>query len=594
MSSGTGGPAGRLLGAALHPERRTTASVLGVLMASVALRLAVPALLGRFVDDTVAGRPLASLTTVAVLYIAAALGAEALQLAVVWGAVNLSWRAGNRLRERLAAHALRLEMRWHAKHSPGQLIERIDGDVEALVVFFAEVLVAVVGSVVLVVGMLVVGFAIDWRSGIVLLLAAVASLSVMVRLRVAAVPAREAEREANAVLYGDLEERLGGLEDLRANGAGAFAVHKLHVHSAVAWRASRRASLLGDGAHALAAMVQGLGSVAILGLGVVLHRRGAVSLGAVVTLFRYGEMMRHPLERIAEQLKEFQKAVAGARRAATLLATSPSIADGPLGHDALPPGALAVEFDAVRFAYDPGQPAVLDRIDLRFPAGLHVGVVGRTGSGKTTLGRLLLRFWDVDEGAVRVGGIDVRDLRLDALHGRVVVVTQDVEVFRATVRDNLTLFGARRADDGALIDALERVDLGGWLAAQPAGLDTFVEGAGSLSAGEAQLLALARAFITDPGVVVMDEPSSRLDPVTEARVAGATRSLLAGRTAFVIAHRLATLDEVDHVVVLDHGRVVEQGERRRLTDDRSSRYAAMRRRAGASAVEAAPGREVVR
>ena len=582
VTSGLRGPAGRLLGSALRPERRTTATVVAVLMVAVLLRLAMPVLLGRFVDNAVSGRPLDTVTTVAVLYILAALAAEGLQLTVIWGAVNLSWRAGNRLREQLARHALALEMRWHAKHSPGQLIERIDGDVEALVVFFAEVLVNVVGSVVLVAGMLVVAFVIDWRSGVVLLISAAASLAVMVRLRVAAVPAREAEREANAVMYGDLEERLGGLEDLRANGAGGFAVHKLHLHSAVSWRTGRRAALLGDGAHALAAMAQGLGSAAILALGIVLHQRGAVSVGAVVTLFRYAEMLRQPLERIAEQLKEFQKAVAGARRAATLLATAPAIVDGPLGPDALAPGPLSVEFDRVRFAYEPGESAVLDGVDLSFPAGLHVGVVGRTGSGKTTLGRLLLRFWDVDAGAVRIGGVDVRDLRLDALRDRVAVVTQDVELFRATLRDNLTLFTARPVDDARLVAVLERVDLGRWLAAQPAGLDTFVEGAGSLSAGEAQLLALARAFLTDPAVVVLDEASSRLDPATEARVTAATRALMAGRTALVIAHRLATLDDMDHIVVVDHGQVVEHGERRALAGDASSRYATLLRRAAAT------------
>ena len=556
--------------------------VVAVLMGAVLLRLAMPVLLGRFVDTAVSGRPLDTVTTLAALYILAAVAAEGLQLTVIWGAVNLSWRAGNRLREQLARHALTLEMRWHAKHSPGQLIERIDGDVEALVVFFAEVLVNVVGSVVLVTGMLVVAFVIDWRSGVVLLISAAASLAVMVRLRGAAVPAREAEREANAVMYGDLEERLGGLEDLRANGAGSFAVHKLHLHSAVSWRTGRRAALLGDGAHALAAMAQGLGSAAILALGIVLHQRGAVSVGAVVTLFRYAEMLRQPLERIAEQLKEFQKAVAGARRAATLLATAPTIVDGPLGPDALGPGPLSAQFDRVRFAYEPGEPAVLDGVDLFFPAGAHVGVVGRTGSGKTTLGRLLLRFWDVDAGAVRIGGVDVRDLRLDALRGRVAVVTQDVELFRATVRDNLTLFGAHAVDDARLLAVLERVDLGRWLAAQPAGLDTFVEGAGSLSGGEAQLLALARAFLTDPAVVVFDEASSRLDPATEARVMVATRALLEGRTALVIAHRLATLEEMDRIVVVDHGRVVEHGERRALAAHASSRYASLLRQAAAA------------
>ncbi|HEX2850422.1 MAG TPA: ABC transporter ATP-binding protein, partial [Acidimicrobiales bacterium] len=536
-------------------------------------RLAMPALLGRFVDDAVARRPLSALTAVAAVYVAAAIASELLLLAVMWGSVQLSWRAGNRLRERLAHHALRLDMRWHGSHSPGQLIERIDGDVEALVVFFTNALVYVIGNVALTIGMLVVAFVINPLAGLLLLAAGVVGSIVLVRVRTAAVPAREAEREANAILYGDLEERLGGLEDLRANGAGAYAVHRLHANSARSWRAARRAALLGDGSYAFAALTFAFGSVATLALGFVLHRRGIITVGEVVALFRYSEMLRQPLEQIAEQLKEFQKALAGARRAARLLATEPRIADGPAGVSALPSGALPIDFDAVTFAYDDGgEPAVAD-VDLHIAAGRHVGIIGRTGSGKTTLGRLLLRLWDVSEGSVRIGGIDVRSLRLDALRRRLAVVTQDVELFRASLRDNVTMFGTRPAEDAEIVAVLDRVGLGSWLAAQPDGLDTELRGSDGLSAGEGQLLAFARAFLADPAIVVLDEASSRLDPLTEERIASATHDLLRGRTALIVAHRLGTLDEVDDIVVVDDGRIVESGRREALAADAGTRYA---------------------
>lgn len=574
----TGGPAARLLSATLRPERRSTAGVFALLLVALGLRLGMPALLGRFVDDAIAGKPLSALTTVAAVYVAAALASELLLLVVMWGSVQLSWRAGNRLRERLAHHALRLEMRWHGAHSPGQLIERIDGDVEALVVFFTNALVYVLGNVVLTIGMLVVAFYINPLAGLLLFVAGLMGSFVLIRLRSAAVPARELEREANAILYGDLEERLGGLEDLRANGAGAYAVHRLHANAARSWRAARRASLLGDGSYAFAALTFAGGSVATLALGFVLHREGAITVGEVLALFRYSEMLRQPLEQIAEQLKEFQKALAGARRAANLLATEPVIVDGPDDGSALPAGALSVDFDHVTFAYDPaGEPAVVD-IDLHVPAGRHVGIIGRTGSGKTTLGRLLLRLWEVDRpDTVSVGGVDVRDLQLGALRHRVAVVTQDVELFRAPLRDNVTLFGTRAATDGEITAVLQRVGLGPWLAAQPDGLDTELHGGDSLSAGEAQLLAFARAFLADPGIVVLDEASSRLDPATEEQIAVATHALLAGRTALIVAHRLGTLDEVDDIVVVDDGRIVEHGPRAALAADPATRYARLLR-----------------
>jgi ATP-binding cassette subfamily B protein len=560
------------------------AGILAVLGASMALRLALPVLLGWFADDALGGATTSALTTIAAAYVAAALGSAALDLVVVWWSARVSWRAGNRLRERLAAHALRLEQAWHGRHSPGQLIERIDGDVEAMAIFFAGMAVQIAGNVALILGMLVVATVIDVWTGVVLTITACAGAAVMVRLRMAAVEAREREREVNAQLYGDLEERLGGLEDLRANGAGRYAVHRLHGHSARSWRAARHASLRGDGSYAASAVVFAVGTAATLVTGIVLQQRGVITIGAVLTLYRYADMLRRPLEQIAEQLKEFQKAMAGARRASTLLATEPRIADGPDDGSALPAGPLAVDLDDVTFRYDPGDaeatPALRD-VDLHVPPGAHLGLVGRTGSGKTTIGRLLARIWDVapGSGTVRVGGTDVRALTLDALRDRVAVVTQDVELFRASVRDNLTLFGRRAATDDGLRAVLGEVGLGAWVDALPDGLDTRLSGSHGLSAGEGQLLAFARAFLAEPSVVVLDEASSRLDPVTERRITRATERLLAGRTAVVIAHRLDTLDRVDQIAVLDRGGVVEHGPRAALAADPASRYARLRRTA---------------
>jgi ABC-type multidrug transport system fused ATPase/permease subunit len=580
----------RLLVAYLRPHRGRVIALVAILVAAMLLPVAGPVLVGRFADDALAGEPVSQLTVVAVIFLVVTLTADGLQLLVTWLSVRLAWQVGNKLRGDLARKATSLELAWHGEHSPGLLIERIDGDIDAINKFSSTAVLQLLGNTILLTGVLVVALFVDWRAGLLIGVATVIAAILMVTLRSVGVPAHDHEREVLSHLYGDLEERLGGLEDLRANGAGQYAVHRLHEHSSRWWHAARRAALLGDSSYVAAGVVFSIGSAATLGLGVWLLRQGELSTGSVLVLFRFSQMIREPLERIAEQMREFRKAAAGARRAARMLATRPKIVDGP--GTALPNGALAVELTDVELGYDDEDEGddvhvVLHEIDLRIEPGTVLGVLGRTGSGKTSLGRLLLRFWDPTRGTVRLGGVDLRETTAAELRRRVGVVTQEVELLRASLRDNLTLFDAWPADDERLTEVLTDVGLGSRLAALPDGLDSALAGSDALSAGEAQLLAFARVLLADPGLVLLDEASSRLDPDTETRVIAATERLLAGRTVVIIAHRLATLDRADQILVLDHGRIVEHGDREALAADPASRYTHLLQASAAAQAEVA-------
>lgn len=556
----------------LRPERRALSALTAVLLVAMGLPLMGPLLIGRFVDVALAGEPTSSLVALAAVFLATALAGDGLQLLVTWLSVRLAWRIGNGLRADLCRHALSLDLTWHGEHSPGELIERIDGDIDALTRFSSTAVLQLAGNALMVLGTVVVAAFIDWRAGLLILVVSLVAAAVLVGFRRLAVPFWDDEREVQSKLYGDLEERLDGLEDIRANGAGTWAVHRLHEHSAGWWRAARRASIRGDGALVGASLTFSLGSVLTLALGVWLHRLGQLSVGSVVALLRFSQQVSEPLWQVSEQLAEMQKAAAGTRRAARLLATPPTLIDGA-GPD-LPPGPLAIELDHVTFGYGTGHP-VLSDVDVRVEAGTSLGVTGRTGSGKTTFGRLLLRLWDTEDGTVYLGGIDVRSTRTEDMRRRVAVVTQEVELFRASLRDNLTLFGTIETDDARLVEALRDVGLAPWLDSLPDRLDTELRGSGDLSAGEAQLLAFARVLLADPGLIVLDEASSRLDPESEARLAQATAHLLDGRTAVIIAHRLSSLDQVDQLLVLDHGQVVESGSRVCLAADPDSRFASL-------------------
>jgi ABC-type multidrug transport system fused ATPase/permease subunit len=242
-----------------------------------------------------------------------------------------------------------------------------------------------------------------------------------------------------------------------------------------------------------------------------------------------------------------------------------------------------LEFRHVTFAYSAGA-TVLSDINFRLEAGEVLGVVGRTGSGKTSLARLIFRFYDPASGSIHINGDDLRNFELDSLRGNIGFVTQDVQIFHATLRDNLTLFDTS-LPDAAILAALDEVGLSAWLAAQEQGLDTLLAGSNALSAGEAQLLAFARILLKNPQLVVLDEATSRLDPVTEAAIERAVMRLLQGRTAILIAHRLHTLERAGKILLLEQGRVLEYGAYAELAQKRDSHFAALLRR-GALAEEA--------
>jgi ABC-type multidrug transport system fused ATPase/permease subunit len=393
----------------------------------------------------------------------------------------------------------------------------------------------------------------------------------ILRIRAASTPWWMADRQASAEFYGFLGEYLAGLEDVRSSGAGAFVLRRC-AEVMRAWLAvTRRAQMWG---YAISATSQGmfaLGVVLAFALCAVLYRDGTLTIGTIYLVFQYTEMLRQPTDQIRREMQELQQADASMLRIEALLATMPQLVDGI---NALPPGSFSVELDHVSLAYAPDAPVLRD-VSLRLEPGRVLGIVGPTGSGKTTLTRLLVRFRDPSAGAVRLGGMDLRGASLATIRTRVGLVTQEVHLFHASVRDNLTLFDDNVPDE-RINAALHAVGLADWLRALSRGLDTVLgPGGASLSAGQAQALACARIFLRNPDLVILDEPSSRLDPATERMVHTALGRLLEGRTGIIVAHRLATLAYADDILVLEDGHVREHGSRLALAADPTSRFAAL-------------------
>jgi ABC-type multidrug transport system fused ATPase/permease subunit len=299
-------------------------------------------------------------------------------------------------------------------------------------------------------------------------------------------------------------------------------------------------------------------------------------LGEVYVVIAYAAMLGAPIETIRAQVQALQQASASIARVRGLLHTPSAITDGATP---LPRTALSVSFNHVHFRYDDDHDGAdpnwtIHDLTLELAPGKVLGLLGRTGSGKTTLARLIFRQHDPQCGEVRLGGVNLREASLASVRANVGWVTQDVQLFAASLRDNITFFN-KAIPDARLHEVLNQLGLGAWLSRLPNGLDTAIS-ADALSAGEAQLIAFARVFIKDPSLVILDEASSRLDPATEALLDNAMAALLAGRTAIIIAHRLHTLDRADEVLILEDGEVVEQGERAMLMRDASSRFTRLR------------------
>ena len=561
----------RFLQTYLAPQRAHLVILAMLMLIDLVLQLGLPRVVQTFIDSATHQAELRTLLWIGVAYLAVAIGQNWTLVGWQYVAQNIGLIATNRIRSDLTLHCLKLDMGFHNTRTPGELIERVDGDVSKLQNFLSQFLVQVILNGLLLVGVVVLLFLLDWRVGLPSVVSVVVAV-VCARVVTRTLTTYSAkERQTSAELFGLLEERLSGTEDIRANGAVAYVLRR-HIERARAlFHASIIRALLGMISWRSLNTAIEIGAILSLTIGALLALDGVLTLGQVYLIFAYTTMLNRPVEELMRQLDDLQQALASMARVQQLFVTQPQIVDAERG-TLLPPGPLAIDLDGVSFAYSDDEP-VLREVSAHAPAGATLGIVGRTGSGKTTLTRLLLHLYDPTSGMVRLGGVDLRCVPNANLRARVAVVTQDIQLFSATVRDNLTFFDPT-VSDARVWAALDTLGMGAWARAQPNGLDTLLASGGAgLSAGEAQLLAFARAFLRDPGLIILDEASSRLDPATERLLEQALTQLLLGRTAIIIAHRLGTLERVEHILILEDGRVRERGRRAELVRDPDSRFA---------------------
>lgn len=468
-----------------------------------------------------------------------------------------------RLKQRSFAHVMHLDLPFFDRHTTGQLVARIENDANAMKVLFSSVISNVASNLIMMLGMFgVMAWQYDLRLAIYVVgicpLILVAGLLFQRLMAPLLLKIRQRVSEVNGLLT----EVIQGIATIQMFAQQDRFMGEITRQSQQKNALEGRMTLGFNSFFNVLFFTQDLALALVLWFGGQLVMGQQLSVGSLVLFMVFIRSFFGPIMFLSSQFNEFQKALAGAQRIFELLAEQPTIRT-PEHPQPLPTGLWEIRFEEVSFRYPTSEGWVLEDVSFCCPAGAHWALVGATGSGKTTIISLLLRFYDPQQGRICLNGIDIREFELRALRQAMGLVLQDVVFFPGSIRDNLTLDKSLSFDPMA--QRLAQIGLHQRILNLPSGYDTpLAEDAHNLSEGEQQLLSFGRALLQDPRVLILDEATSHIDPETEGRIQEAMHTVLKGRTALIIAHRLSTIEACDHILVLHHGRVLESGSHREL------------------------------
>jgi ATP-binding cassette subfamily B protein len=560
----------RTIGRGLHtaPVLRRGLGVTWLLAAiGAGGRVVVPILIQQTIDRGILGADGVQLDVVARLAVIGAIAVLVSGVAFRQATLRLgerSERALYDLRARLIAHIHRLSLADHNEERRGGLVARVTSDIETLAQFFQWGGLAWLLDTTLMLIVAAVMLAYDWVLAVVAFAVALPLAFVLRAVQSRLVRAYDEARARNGEMLGAITEVVSGAPTIRAYGAGPELAGRVEESVDAKARSQVRAALIGAFLFPSGEVFSVFTISAVVGVGIWRGPDSGLTAGALVGFVFLTYRFLEPIAGLTEVLDQTQTAVAGLRRVLGVL-DMPVGPPPPVDPLPLPPGDLELRVEDVSFSYpsrdqfDADDEPVLRHIDLVVPAGQQVALVGATGSGKTTLGRLIARFADPTVGRIQLGGVPLTRVDPDELRRRLVVVSQEPFLFDDTIEANVVFAreGATRADVERVV---EELDIGDWVDSAANGLQTRVGQRGEqISAGERQLVALLRAGLADPDVLVLDEATSSVDALTEVRIARALEHLAASRTTIAIAHRLSTAARADRVLVLDHGVLVEDG-----------------------------------
>ncbi|MCM1991148.1 ABC transporter ATP-binding protein [Oceanirhabdus seepicola] len=551
-------------------KQKLKMSILGIAMIiTVGLQIVSPQITRFFLDAAKNGEEFKHIMYAAIMFIGVAVVQQIFSLITRYLGEIVAWKATNEIRIDLVKHCLGLDMTFHKEYQSGELIERIDGDVSGLFGLFSGVVLNVINNFLLLVGILVVLLFEDWRISLGLCIFSLFAMYTLWFVKRKTEVHWEKASEMNAKFYGFIGEQISSTEDIATCNGRNHVMKKFYKIIRKMFPVIRRAELTWASIWSTTTIIFAVGNIIALGLSTYLWSKGAISIGTVYLIFNYTEHLRRPIEQMKVDLQELQVSGASVSRINELFNIESKLVKG--AKELCNDKSGTVEVKNVYFEYEEGA-TVLNDISIEVKSGNILGILGHTGSGKTTLARLLVRLYDVTHGQVLINGQNIKSITFEDLRKNIAYVTQEVQLFNATVRDNITMFN-EEIDDKTILHIIDELGLSKWLDKLPNGLDTNLgSNSTNLSAGESQLLAFVRVFLKNPSVIILDEATSRVDLLTEQMIERALDKLLKERTCIIIAHKLKTLDRAHEILVLDNGRMIEHGSRKDLVKDKESTY----------------------
>jgi ATP-binding cassette, subfamily B, bacterial len=539
------------------PYKSRTALALASLLAATAAGLAPPYLAKLALDEGIASQDFSTLAWIVALFGVAGVASLLTSSAQTYFTGWTGERILADLRNRLFKHLQRLSLGYYERNRAGVIISRLTNDVEALDQLVTDGVTTLVQSTLILIGSSVILFLLDWKLALATLAVVPFMLAATAAFRIFSSRAYRAVRERLGLVTATLAEDIAGMRVVQAytrESRNEERFREVNAH----YRAANQRTVVTNGLYfPFVDFLSTAATAVVLGYGGYLYFAGSITEGTLLAFLLYLSNFFDPVQQLSQLYNTFLAAVAALDKIMDVMDEEPEVIDRP-GAEDLPTIEGHVRFDRVRFGYGDG-PEVLHGLDLDVPAGTTVALVGHTGAGKSTIAKLLARFYEPRSGGITIDGHDLRDVTQESLRRQLGIVPQEGFLFAGTVHDNIA-FGRADATREEVVAAAQTVGAHTFIEALEDGYDTDLGERGTrLSLGQRQLVAFARALLADPSILILDEATSSVDIGTERQIERALRLLLRARTAFIIAHRLSTIRDADLIVVLEHGRVVEQG-----------------------------------